>query len=207
MNKAQAEDSIKVIREIMEKSARYTTFSGLSGVVAGLLALSGCAATYWINKLEIGPQQYWMYVAVWVVVLILAMSQDFALSQRKARKLGDTIFNKTTYQVLRAAFPGVFLAFVLSVRALTLNEPDAIPALWTLGYGVGGLRGRYVQREGGQNLRGSTTRHRCNRSLPVLNTPDKCMAAGIDVRFVPHLVRTLAHKEVWMVGPWHSRMT
>jgi hypothetical protein len=36
MEKQQAEKDIKLIREIMERSARYTHFTGLSGVLSGI---------------------------------------------------------------------------------------------------------------------------------------------------------------------------
>lgn len=136
MDKVQAEESIKLIRDVMERSARYTSFTGLSGILAGLTALAGCAATYWIYYHLPADVHHNAYAVTWVSVLIFAIAQDMALAQRKARRNGTTIWVPATYQILKAAFPGVFAAFVISIRACQLGELDAIPAIWALGYGT-----------------------------------------------------------------------
>jgi hypothetical protein len=120
----------------MERSARYTNFSGISGVIAGTLALIGCWLTYWIDgSVPLKSQATW-YIVTWSLVFMLAMTQDFTLAQRKAKRHGQTIFNKATLQVVRAVMPGVFIAFVLSLRAVMIGDWDVIPAIWALGYGA-----------------------------------------------------------------------
>ncbi|MDO8589370.1 MAG: hypothetical protein Q7T82_20295 [Armatimonadota bacterium] len=148
MDKTQAEDNIKLIRQIMDRSARYTSFSGASGVIAGMLALLGCAATYWIAYNLSEDRQILPYVLTWVAVLLLALLQDFALAYRKAARHGESLFAPATFQVIKAVLPGIFVALVLSIRALTLGELDAIPAIWTLGYGAAVYAaGMYTVRE------------------------------------------------------------
>lgn len=136
MDKIQAEESLKLIRDVMERSARYTHFSGLSGVIAGTLAFVGCWLTYWIDgNIPLKAQTAW-YIATWSTIFVLAMTQDFVLAQRKARKHGQTIFNKATLQVIKSILPGVFIAFVLSLKAVMVGDWDIIPAIWALGYGA-----------------------------------------------------------------------
>jgi hypothetical protein len=157
MDKTQAAQDVKVIREIMETSARYTSFSGISGIVAGTLALLACVITgcIAINAERYAsatnapyPHEALYYGLTWAVVLVAALCQDVLLAQRKARKRGETIWTPATIQVIKATLPGVFLAFVLSLRALTLGEVDAIPAIWSLGYGVAlCAAGRFSVRE------------------------------------------------------------
>jgi hypothetical protein len=136
MDRTQAEQDIKLIREVMARSALYTNFSGLSGIIAGVLALLGCIASYLITY-DIPPdrQSLW-YAVTWVLVFVLAICQDYALAQRKARRRGETIWSPATYQVIKAVMPGVFVAFVLSIGALVNGLLDAIPGIWALGYGV-----------------------------------------------------------------------
>ncbi len=136
MDRASAEENLQLIREIMEKSARYTHFSGLSGVLSGILALIGCGVTYWINDKVPAASQDTYYIVTWCSVLVLAIVEDFALAQRKARAAGQTIWNPATYQVLKAVFPGVFVAAVISFVALYEGAIDAIPAVWALGFGA-----------------------------------------------------------------------
>ena len=46
MTAQQAAEHLRVIRELMERPVRDTTRSGLAGILAGLLALAGCFATW-----------------------------------------------------------------------------------------------------------------------------------------------------------------
>jgi len=136
MDKYSAEENLKLIREVMERSARYTNFSGLSGVLSGVLALIGCAVTYWINDHVAVSRQDMLYILTWCTVLVLAIAQDLLLAHRNARKSGQSIWNPATYQVFKAIFPGVFFAGVISFVALYDGAIDAIPAIWALGYGA-----------------------------------------------------------------------
>lgn len=136
MDKQSAESDLQLIREVMERSVRYTHFSGLSGVISGLLGLAGCAATAWIDaNVPVGKHDPW-YVAIWSTVLILAAAEDLFLAQRKARKSGQTIWNPASYQMARAVVPGVFAALVLSYAVLHTELRNSLSAIWSLGYGV-----------------------------------------------------------------------
>lgn len=136
MDRPSAEENLQLIREVMERSVRYTHFSGLSGVLSGILGLLGCAATYWIDRnLPVGTHDLW-YVLIWGSVLLLAISEDMVLAQRKARAGGQTIWNPATYQVIKAIFPGVLIAVVLSYAALHSGLRNSIASIWALGYGV-----------------------------------------------------------------------
>ncbi|MCX6343665.1 MAG: hypothetical protein NT018_01160 [Armatimonadetes bacterium] len=136
MKKSQAEEDIQIIREVMERSARYTHFSGLSGVLSGILALIGCAITYWVNFNISELQQNNWYALTWSSVLIAAIAEDLMLAQRNAQKNGGSIWVPATYQVMKAIFPGVFVAFVISLTAMLEGALDAIPGVWALGYGA-----------------------------------------------------------------------
>jgi hypothetical protein len=136
MDRVRAEEDIKLIRDIMEKSARYTHFTGLSGVISGFLGLAGCWATVWIALKFSFEQQKSLFIITWVAVLVLALVQDFALAQRNAKRSGGSIWTPATYQVLKAVFPGVFVAFIISLECLREGSYAAIPCIWALGYGA-----------------------------------------------------------------------
>jgi hypothetical protein len=137
MNKIHAEEDLKIIRDVMETSARYTSFSGISGVFAGLLALAGCGVTYWIsNNIDYHKDQNLWYTITWVAVFITAISQDFLLARSKARRCGESIWNPASIQVIKALIPGVFISLMLSIYAAIIDDLEVIPAIWTLGYGV-----------------------------------------------------------------------
>ena len=120
----------------MESSGRYTMLSGLSGIIAGALALIGCYLTAFVWASVPTVDQNPAYLAIWISALVLAVAQDRVFAERKARKAGGTAWTPATRQALKALLPGMFLALVLSLRALTTFEYDAIPPIWILGYGV-----------------------------------------------------------------------
>lgn len=136
MDKLKAEQDIRLIREIMERSVKYTHFTGLSGVLSGIAALVGTYATYWIYMhVPLAEQNKWSLIT-WLLVFVFAIGEDFTLAQRTAKKAGATILTPATYHVLQAVFPGVFIAFVISLVALVDGAPDAIPGVLALGYGA-----------------------------------------------------------------------
>lgn len=60
-------DDLKEIRSMMEKSSRFISLSGLSGVSAGIIALAGAVMAWWYihNNLETSMyyEQYHHYRA------------------------------------------------------------------------------------------------------------------------------------------------
>jgi len=136
MDIQQAEQDLQLIRQVMEQSARYTHFSGLSGAISGGLALAGTGATYWVyGNTALSGQPLW-YVLIWSVVLVASITQDLFLAQRKARRSGQSIWVPATYRLIKAVLPGVYIAALLSAVALYDKAPDVIPAVWALGYGT-----------------------------------------------------------------------
>ena len=136
MDRTEAEENLKLIRDVMERSARYTNFSGASGVIAGLLALAGCKGTLWFAYHGLGWDYTGWYAAMWIAVLAISIGQDQYLGYRKARRLGQAFFNQAWLQIVKAVLPGMFLAFVMSMVCLYQGSVDAIPMIWAMGHGV-----------------------------------------------------------------------
>lgn len=136
MDKSQAEENIQLIRDVMERSVRYTHFSGLSGVLSGVIALIGWGITWWASlNVPVDQQNAW-YISIWSIVLVAAIVEDLILTHRNARRNGGSLWVPTTYQVMKAVFPGLFVAFVISLFALQTHEYHALPGFWSLGYGA-----------------------------------------------------------------------
>lgn len=95
------------IRSIMEKSAKFISFTGLSGVLAGIFALAGSAYAYTILYYPYPPFGFRFYslddkfsiaslVITALVVLFLSLTTGYYLGTRKAKKLGLNIWNKSS---------------------------------------------------------------------------------------------------------------
>ncbi len=102
---SQVED-IKVIREMMERSSKFLSLSGLSGVAAGVTAILGAAFAYFYLLRDPGATDYNSFqeslilLADALVVLVLSLGIGFYMSWRKAQRNGAGLFNKVTYRIL-----------------------------------------------------------------------------------------------------------
>lgn len=96
-------DDLRYIRSTMEKSSKFLTLSGISGVAAGLSALGGALFAYQIvyNGLSIVGDVLVDMVIVAALVVIVALSAGFYFSYRKASKVGEKLFNGVTIQIFK----------------------------------------------------------------------------------------------------------
>lgn len=104
MNK-QIED-IKAIREMMEKSTKFLSLSGLSGIIAGVTAILGAAFAYFYLLRDPGMTHYTrnqellILFADAMVVLIISVSFGFYFSWKKAKKSNQRLFNHVTLRAI-----------------------------------------------------------------------------------------------------------
>lgn len=102
------------IRQLMERSTKFVSLSGLSGVFAGTYALLGAFGVwYFLNIVGItkcgesgtemaeicGLNFQEFCFADAILVLFLSLSTSFWLSYKKANQLGETIWNSLTKRV------------------------------------------------------------------------------------------------------------
>jgi predicted lysophospholipase L1 biosynthesis ABC-type transport system permease subunit len=109
------------IRSLMERSSRFLSLSGLSGIFAGLFALGGAAAAYvyfnWglfssvryyeyaDNRSAGFPMDFYTFFALdAMLVLGLSLGVGFFFTQRKAKKAGLKVWDKTAKLMLTNLF-------------------------------------------------------------------------------------------------------
>ncbi|MFN8205880.1 MAG: hypothetical protein U0T82_00525 [Bacteroidales bacterium] len=112
--KKQLED-LEHIRSMMERSSRFISLSGLSGVSAGLVALAGAAVAWFglqFDQRYFDPDQYflhtrdtlshpYLFLALdGLVVLIMAIILAYWFTLRNARKKGVSIWDPATRRVI-----------------------------------------------------------------------------------------------------------
>jgi len=119
-------DDIKAIREIMEKSSKFLSLSGLAGVMAGITATLGAAFAYFYLLRDPSltnytrMQEIWILLAVALLVFLISLGFGIYFSWKKARKNNQRLFNSLTKRILyNMAIPliagGVF-SFLLLLR-------------------------------------------------------------------------------------------
>ncbi|WP_372794928.1 hypothetical protein [Lutibacter sp.] len=101
---------ISEIKSIMNKSSRFISLSGLSGIIAGIYALIGAFLANYIivsyqssgTTISLLPISYLEYLLVGIALLVLILSTltAFIFSSRKAKKSGEKLWDPTTKRLL-----------------------------------------------------------------------------------------------------------
>jgi hypothetical protein len=136
MNPSQAAEHLRIIRELMERPIVSTTRSGASGLIAGVLALAGCVATW-----RIEPGIGWSHPArmvtmIWLAVLVLAVTGDLALTRYRSRKSGQSWWKRAQKQTALAIAPSFIISGAVTVVLAKMGYPAYIPFAWMLCYGL-----------------------------------------------------------------------
>lgn len=97
---------ISEIKNLMNKSSRFISLSGLSGVLAGIYALIGAAITYWlVDTYSYGTLLLdgWIFRTVMLVLILVALcsiASGVFLTTRKAKKNGEKIWDKSSRRLI-----------------------------------------------------------------------------------------------------------
>jgi hypothetical protein len=100
-------DELAAIRGLMERSSKFISLSGLSGILAGVYALVGAFFAYKLiyqdseqihKSLSLGAHTKTMYdlISIAILVLVLSVVTGVVLSTRKAKRKGQSIWGKTS---------------------------------------------------------------------------------------------------------------
>lgn len=142
MNNKNYQEDLSHIRSMMEKSSRFISLSGLSGVFSGLFALVGAIYVYMIFKKE-GIEYFdgldkeyhsdliFRLLRLAIVILIAAIGSGIFFTVRKSYKNSLPIWTSSTKQLLvNFAIPliagGVFCLGLLFHNFYVLLSPSTL---------------------------------------------------------------------------------
>jgi hypothetical protein len=136
------EKDLASIRTMMEQSAKFISLSGLSGVLAGVYALTGAGAAYYLVHYPLSPFRYRIYsiqepqtllnlLLIAIAVLVASLFTGFYLSRHKAKKDGLPLWTATSRRlVLNLAIPlvsgGLFILILLYNGHFGLAAPACL---------------------------------------------------------------------------------
>jgi len=143
MNADKAAKELKVIRQLMERPVRYSTMSGLSGILAGLAALGGLSADYSISNAWPGPRAMKLNLLVWAGVFVTAFAAAVVCTRVRERKRNMPFWSAVKKRILLTILPagvaGIGLTLIVVYRTrfdIGPNEWGLIPPIWMLFYGL-----------------------------------------------------------------------
>jgi hypothetical protein len=130
MKESDIHSELASIRSLMERSTKFISLSGLSGVMAGIYALIGGYAGHTIidkqygsltitDSYESNPIIYQQLILIALVVLVLSILTCIWLTIRQANKKGEKYWNPVSRRlVYNMAIPlatgGLFIGILLS---------------------------------------------------------------------------------------------
>jgi hypothetical protein len=139
-------DQIKEIRNIMERSSRFISLSGLSGVSAGFFALAGVGAFYVFQNSNVNYGYSRMFhdfpatinvdfvrfcLIDAALILFCSLLSAFYFTTRNAKSKGQTIWDATARRLItNLAIPlvagGLYCLVLLNYRLIGLIAPTTL---------------------------------------------------------------------------------
>ena len=112
MKENEIQDELASIRSLMERSSKFISLSGLSGILAGVYALIGAGVAY--NLLNYNIRDFWFsgkssfvgdleivaLFSIAMAVLVASLVTGFILSYRKAQLKGQPIWGAASKALL-----------------------------------------------------------------------------------------------------------
>jgi hypothetical protein len=139
---SEYEKDLSSIRTMMERSVKFISLSGLSGVIAGIYALTGATIAYFMIHYPVSPFRYRIYSVnessillklgvVAFLVLTFSILTGLWFSLRKAKRYNVTLWNTTSKRLLISmGIPlvtgGLFILILLSTGHYGVAAPASL---------------------------------------------------------------------------------
>ncbi len=158
-------ETLQSIRDIMERSQRFLSLSGLSGIAAGVSGLAASVvAYYYMNQqfslLREDERQYdityskWGYdtftffFALAIVTLLVAVSSAYFFTHLKAQKQGKSIWNAASKRLAINFLIPLIVGGLVCLILLSRGYVGLIAPLTLVFYGLACLHGsKYTVEE------------------------------------------------------------
>ncbi len=122
-------ESVRVIRDAMERAGSFTAVPGAGMIAIGLSAL---AAAPLAAAMESGRG----WLAVWIADGVLAGAISAGTITRKARRLGVSLRSALARKFALAFLPSLVAGAVLTVALVANGLGSLLPGTWLLLYGT-----------------------------------------------------------------------
>jgi hypothetical protein len=144
-------EDIKVIRKIMEESSRFLSLSGLSGIMAGLIAIAGAVAAKVIIEKHSPVTEWYSYpfttdpegrkmlillLTDMAAVLVLALAGAVFFSSRKARMSGLSAWTPVTRRMLASLIVPLLTGGLFIILTITRVPAYVTVASTMIFYGL-----------------------------------------------------------------------
>jgi len=145
--KTDYQQDLASIRHLMERSVKFISLSGLSGILAGTYALTGAVIAYFKIQYPLSITSYrqqplhdssiiFQLIIIAAAVLFASLTTGFWLSSRKATRQGTTIWNETSKRLLINLLIPLVTGGIFILTLLYYNHYGVIAAASLIFYGL-----------------------------------------------------------------------
>lgn len=151
MKKEKYIEDLQEIKEIMNRSTKFISLSGLSGVSTGVTALAGAIIAYWTifkdhdylvyHAVEIEGQGIYQLLLIVAGTLILSIGNAIYFTRRKTKNQQQQVWDIQTKRLLLSLFIPLFTGGILCLMVLQKGFIGFLPPLSLIFYGLALVNG------------------------------------------------------------------
>lgn len=147
-------DSLNDIRRMMEKSSRFISLSGLSGIGAGICALGGAFFTfrlliagkadginYWQLSVQTSHELRQSLFLIGILTLLAAVTVAFLFTYLRSKKTGVAIWGVTAKQLLLNTMIPLMAGGILAIRLIEWGYGGLVAPVCLMFYGLALING------------------------------------------------------------------
>jgi len=147
MEEKDIHSELASIRSLMERSSKFLSLSGLSGVMAGIYALIGAFIGYRIINEKYGSlvisdsytdnsSIYHQLILIAALILLLSVLSGILLSIRQAKKKGENYWNPVSRRLISSMLIPLFTGGLFIIILFLRLEYDLIASACLIFYGL-----------------------------------------------------------------------
>lgn len=146
MNQKDLINQIGLIRSLMEKSSKFMSISGLSGVLIGSYALIGAFVAYYLVygfDSEFGYRDNYVnedliptLVFIALSILVVSVGTGYYMAKQKARRSGQSIWNPTSKALFSAMAVPLLTGGMLAIILISKENYSMIASTLLIFYGL-----------------------------------------------------------------------
>jgi hypothetical protein len=132
---------LQEIQSMMQKSSKFLSLSGLSGILAGTYALIGAGIVYsmrarFISPLRFNSSEFLTVTIIAVLVMVLSFVTGVIFSVRKAKKKQEIVWNKVSKLFIMSFMVPLVTGGLFALILVTKREFALVSPVTLLFYGI-----------------------------------------------------------------------